>query len=807
MSAPVFRGTPEQQVLVSEVFQLMRLQGNCFAAHSAVRQTLANLADFLSNKYQRDRDEVAQEIDAAIQQNDHIFLRQEADDEVIYSTSRSGTFHTPAEDTRHSFRSRFYEPEKPLPIDDLSVVISTSRPALTSVEPAFVSDYWQERAEKEPAPLSPEESSQKQLDDQPNQHEGKRSRQHKRQPDKGDQLGQQDQLEQLDQHDQHDQPAIADPSMTISGSEQAEATSPDTIIPSSAEELPESTLSTAPTTKEEPMPVTQPVDTEEPSALAEPTTSLDHEQPYDVTANTGEVTEDAEAIGGGQTTNAPEEAEAEVEASLIVAADTEEVKAAEAAVISEVAESGTDTLQETPPPAPPETAEPLEEMAHKQKQRAPFVIQLLDGSNIEFEQSASDILATHGDMLEAELIERLEKDPLERICLFGRNCYPHSSLVTLSKNDIRRIRNYIVEVGEPLSDNKIIEDLYYYDPRNSDPEGFRFSLNYRLSREKKDFEFVGVEGANLWSTKGLSIIENRRVKISEMGQLTSYLTEGCDESAREEDLQTIGEKGTTTRLLTFFEWEYGILPLDDALSTLFPNPMLPDQRTVVLRMDSPQRYTNFLVELRYPTGNRGGWVQGFSEFFHEHVVAGTLITLSRTDDPNTFTIVYEEMPQESGRLLTFDEKKKKFAFTNVTYECVVDEEWLISQKRLSKAKNLKALPMSERRKGEVVLHHVFEVIGEREGTANEPAYRLDLQTLYLAYNILRPASKPYLMSLIESDDEMTVVDGAGSADSTPIYLYEPKPVQVEDEEEELEEEGEVTTVGNRRWSFGDDDEE
>jgi hypothetical protein len=30
---------------------------------------------------------------------------------------------------------------------------------------------------------------------------------------------------------------------------------------------------------------------------------------------------------------------------------------------------------------------------------------------------------------------------------------------------------------------------------------------------------------------------------------------------------------------------------------------------------------------------------------------------------------------------------------------------------------------------------------------------------------------------------------------------------VEDEEEELEEEGEVTTVGNRRWSFGDDDEE
>jgi hypothetical protein len=370
----------------------------------------------------------------------------------------------------------------------------------------------------------------------------------------------------------------------------------------------------------------------------------------------------------------------------------------------------------------------------------------------------------------------------------------------MGKNDLRRIRDYIMEVGEPLLDTAIIADLYYHNPRHSDYEGFRFSLNYRLSREK-DFEFVGVEGARLWSTKGLSITRTKRVKISEMGQLTNYLTEEVfDDSLELQSVAAIYEQGTVDRLLSFFEWEYGILPLDGSLSALFPPPLLAEQRSAVLRIESPQHYVNFLVEVRYPTGNRGGWVQGFEAFFHEHLVAGALVTLGRTEEPNIFTITYEEVPASSERLLMLDEKKNKFAFSDTSFYCTVDEDQMVSQQRFGRLKNLKALPMGERRKGDVVLRHVFETIGDRQGSRDEPIYRVNLDDLYVAYNVLRPVSVSYLRSLIESDEECYPDDS-----SPDIYYYQPEPEpEEEDLEEDLEEEEYI--VGGRRWSYGDDDE-
>ena len=74
------------------------------------------------------------------------------------------------------------------------------------------------------------------------------------------------------------------------------------------------------------------------------------------------------------------------------------------------------------------------------------------------------------------------------------------------------------------------------------------------------------------------------VKASEMGQLAGYLEEGFDDSLAEQSADSIRKSGTLSHILTFFEWEYGVLPYSKAIAALLPNALLSDQRSAVLRM-------------------------------------------------------------------------------------------------------------------------------------------------------------------------------------------------------------------------------
>jgi hypothetical protein len=417
------------------------------------------------------------------------------------------------------------------------------------------------------------------------------------------------------------------------------------------------------------------------------------------------------------------------------------------------------------------------------------VFTLDDGTAINLSQPVDALMAAHGTALKERLLESLDRDPLQRIVRFGHLLYPEGALASLGKNDLRRIRDDIIEAGEPLSDAAIIADLYHH--RQADYESFRFALNHRLNREK-DFEFVGVEDAYLWSVKGLPSIGSKRIKASEMAQLTSYLVENYDDSLEEQDPEKIAEQGAVSRFLTFFEWAYGVLVLDASLQALLPPPVLPDQRSAVLRIESPQHFISYLVEVRYPTSNRGGWLQGLEEFFREHMIAGAAITLERTDEPNVLSLVYDEIPGGNvDRVLTLDEKKNRFTFNDVDYFCAVDENIFPSQQTFGRLKNLKALPMGDRRKADLVLQHVFEVMGDQIGSREEPVYQADIDTLYVAYSVLRPASRPYLESLLDSND-LYVAD-----DSVPgLYTYTP-----ERDEEDEDEEGESVM----QWEYDDDE--
>jgi hypothetical protein len=608
---PTFTGNAEQKALADQIFQLMSAQGAFFASDSPIKQTLANLADFIAVQRKADRAAVVQEIDAALTKNNAVFAREEHEDDVIYVISRLGVYRPRSDENTHMFKQRLYEPENPLPVDDISVVVTTTRPALTTVEPVFISDYWQQQAGLTP-----------------------------------------------------------------------------------------------------------------------------------VSAGDGEQEEVVELLDAAEAAPVIEEP--------VAVEETEEI--VEAAPTAEKPVPASTGMQNT-------------------------LITLPNGVQIDLRRPVADLIGQYGPTLLAQFRAALDNDPLRRIVTFGTDAFPEAAVESFGKNDLRRIRDYLLETGEPMLDSQIIADIFYHNPRQNDYETFRFALDYRLSREK-DFEFVGVDGARLWSTKGMPAIGTKRVKASEMGQLTGYLEEGFDDSTAEQSVESIRSTGTLSHVLTFFEWEYGVLPYTKALAALLPGPLLSDQRTAVLRFESPQHYSSSLAELRFPTGNRGGWLQGLEDFFHEHLVPGALITLSRTAEPHIFTLTYEEQAETTDRLLVLDEKKNKLAFANISYYSAVDEDMLVNQQQYGRLRNLKSLPMSDRRKADVTLEHVFETVGEPVGTRSEPRYEATPGQLFVAMNVLRPASREYLAHLLGENEEFEQDGGRWS--------YTPPPVEIDEDEDQDE---------------------
>ena len=123
---PTFTGNASQRALAEQIFQIMRTQGALFATDAPIRQTLGNLADFFAAQRKTDLAEVRSEIESALGQNASVFTREERDDDVIYVISRLGAYRPRTEDASHMFKRRLYEPDNPLPVDDISVVVTTT---------------------------------------------------------------------------------------------------------------------------------------------------------------------------------------------------------------------------------------------------------------------------------------------------------------------------------------------------------------------------------------------------------------------------------------------------------------------------------------------------------------------------------------------------------------------------------------------------------------------------------------------------------------------------------------------------------
>jgi hypothetical protein len=412
-----------------------------------------------------------------------------------------------------------------------------------------------------------------------------------------------------------------------------------------------------------------------------------------------------------------------------------------------------DDLQVEESPVPPETQTQIDEEAIEQ---VPAAV-----ARTITTQAAKPIEVTEVDdvNLAVALRERLAVDP--RVANFGEQWLMEDRVPRFSRGDLRRLRDYMQEKEQPLTDEDLAQDVLGVRPGSPDFELVRFALNYRLSNEHREFEFVGTANQRFWSTSGLPQIGTTRRKLTEIGTDYRYL---LDEGA---EAPTYRSRESVDHALSFYEYIHGLLPYDADMQALLPGPVTPGQKSAVLTFECPQSFTTYLVELRYPTPNRGGFILGLDDFYSENLVPGAIISIQRTENDGHYRVEFLAESPRSDQLLELDERRAtRYVFRPTTFACGVEEAQLLSESRFGGLANEKPLDEKVRRRPEAVVAATFERIGlERDGN-----YSVDFETLLAAVNVERPMSGRLLRSILEQDDTGAFSRDPEAADS---FTYVP----------------------------------
>jgi hypothetical protein len=409
-----------------------------------------------------------------------------------------------------------------------------------------------------------------------------------------------------------------------------------------------------------------------------------------------------------------------------------------------------------PPVAPPVPVAPQRQFIPSGPARF-----TLGDATLDVTGDVDAILAEHGPALEALLGKAMGED--FRYAEFGGDWYPEDHVERFSKGDFRRVKEYLIETQDALSDRAFLSDVLNRRETDPDYERLRFSLNYRLLREKKDFEFVGVPTDRLWTVAGASPVSAPKRKPSELGQDYRYL-----EDAAAQALEPAVPAGTRRwdHALSYYEYENGLLPYGPEAHAILPAPMLPDQRAALLRIEVPALFQNFPVELRYPTGNRGGYLVGFDAFFGEYLVPGAQLILEATDQENVLVLRYERTAAQEDSLLQYDERRSRFVFRPTAYYAPLDTDWTLSESRFPKLDGLKRLDEPERKKTETIVTRAFELVGE---DTDGRLYAL-LTDLLPVVNLERPFSAGALRAVLETGNHPYF---EADPDAPGAYFYDP----------------------------------
>jgi hypothetical protein len=387
---------------------------------------------------------------------------------------------------------------------------------------------------------------------------------------------------------------------------------------------------------------------------------------------------------------------------------------------------------------------------------APPVVEAPAARTITTQVSRATDVSNVDDLeLARALRDRLGADP--RVATFGEQWLMEDRVPRFSRGDLRRMKEYLQEKEQPLTDDDLVQDVLGVRPGSQEFDLQRFALNYRLLNEHREFEFVGTANQRFWTTSGMPPIGTSRRKLTELGTDYRFL---LDELSENPAYRT---RTAVDHTLSFYEFIHGMLPYDREMQELLAGPVTPGQKSAVLTFECPQSFTTYLVELRFPTPNRGGFILGLDDFFAENLVPGAILSIQPTENDGHYRVEYLPESARSDQLLELDERRaQRYVFRPTTYACGVDEAQLLTETRFGGLANEKPLDEKVRRRPEAVIAATFERIGEEHGGN----YSLDLQTLLAGVNIERPMSETLLRSVLENDDT-----GAFSRDPDADNLY------------------------------------
>lgn len=332
------------------------------------------------------------------------------------------------------------------------------------------------------------------------------------------------------------------------------------------------------------------------------------------------------------------------------------------------------------------------------------------------------------------------------VARWGEQWISEDRLQRLSRGDLRRTEDFIREQPDSFAtDEEIAQEILGVRPNTPGYAAAVFAVNYRLSREAREFEFLGSATNGLWSLANPAAIGTSKRKASEIGQDYRVLLEFGHSSEPVEE-------GLVEHILSFYEYSYGVLPLDANLRSIMPAAGFPDQRAARITFESPQTSETVQAEVRFPTGNRGGFIAGLGVFFADNLVPGAVLTIEKTDQPLHFLLEYFQVSGEDRKLLHLDEKKSKYAFRPTTYYCATQDEFVISENRFPRFADTKPLDERTKRHPEQVLAATFERVGENVETADNPKYYALFSDLLAAANVERPVPAELLRNILTSGD-------------------------------------------------------
>jgi hypothetical protein len=438
-----------------------------------------------------------------------------------------------------------------------------------------------------------------------------------------------------------------------------------------------------------------------------------------------------------------------------VAADVEETQAeAEIDFAEAIAEPAPVDDEEAMPAqqveAEPVSADPLEPVEDVRPEIPVFEEIVRTPTRARSLGDPTDFTDIPEDAIAAALERQFGHHP--HVAVFGGRWMTTDRAHRLSRGNIRDIRQYIEEQEQPLTDEMLVEDVLRIRPSNPEYANTVFGLNYWLNRER-DFEFVGTRDQRFWSVTDLPPLGTTLRKPNDIGSDFRFLTDGVNPNEVEHRSIT-----AVDHVVTFYEWNLGLLPYDDEMQKLFPAPMLPDQRSAVFTFEIPQSYTTYLVELRYPTPTRGGFFLGLDDFYFDSLVPGAMISISSTESDGHYKVEFIATAEQSDRLLEIDEKRPRYHFRPTTYACGVDDTWLINEDRFPGFAGQKPLNDRERRKIATVVEVTFERVGLDDGNGGLLA---SFEDLLAAINIERPVSAELLRSELEVHSNISGDDANG----------------------------------------------